>query len=77
MSIIEKIKAINNKIERNKAQYNLDRHTAKISALLSGNISKNEFLTGKYVFKKYKKSNLIYSSKYSFYKNSCDSKKPW
>ena len=77
MSIIEKIKAINNKIERNKAQHNLDRHTAKISALLSGNISKNEFLTRKYVFKKYKKSNLIYSSKHSFYKNSCDSKKPW
>ena len=28
----EKIKAINNKIERNKAQYNLDRQNAKISA---------------------------------------------
>ena len=28
-----KIKAINNKIEKNKAQYNLDRHSATISAL--------------------------------------------
>ena len=30
MSISEKIKAINNKIEQNKAQYDLDRQTAKI-----------------------------------------------
>ena len=33
MSINEKIKATNNKIERNKAQYSLDRQTAKIFAL--------------------------------------------
>ena len=33
MSISEKIKAINNKIEQRKAQYNLHRETAKISAL--------------------------------------------
>ena len=38
MSIIEKIKAINNKIEQNKAQYDLDGQTAKILALLSGNV---------------------------------------
>ena len=37
MSISEKI----------KAQYNLDRQTAKISALSSGNLRKYEFLTGK------------------------------
>ena len=43
MSINEKIKAINNKIEQNKAQYNLDRQTAKISILSSGNVSKYEF----------------------------------
>ena len=47
MSISKKFKAINNKIEQNKAQYNLDRQTAKISALSSGNVSKYEFLTGK------------------------------
>ena len=40
ISINEKIKTINNKIEQNKAQYNLDRQTAKISALSSGNVSK-------------------------------------
>ena len=47
MSVIEKSKAINNKIKHNKVQYNLDRQTAKISALSSGNISKYEFLTAK------------------------------
>ena len=47
MSIFEKIKAINKKIEQNKAQYDLDRQTAKISALSSENISKYEFLTSK------------------------------
>ena len=47
MGISEKIKAINNKIEQNKAQYNVDRKTAKISALSSGNVSKYGFLTGK------------------------------
>ena len=33
MSISEKIKTINNKIQQKKAQYNLDRQTVKISAL--------------------------------------------
>ena len=47
MSISEKIKAINNKIKQNKAQCDLDRQTAKISALSPGNVSKYEFLTGK------------------------------
>ena len=40
MSISENIKTIDNKIEPSKAQYNLDRQTAKISALSSGNVSK-------------------------------------
>ena len=47
MSISEEIKIIDNKIEQNKAQYNLDGQTAKIAALSSGNVSKYEFLTGK------------------------------
>ena len=47
MSISEKIKAINNKIEINITQYNLNRQTVKICALSSGNVSKCEFLTGK------------------------------
>ena len=47
MSINEKIKAINNKIEQNKAQNDLDRQKSKISPLSSENVSKYEFLTGK------------------------------
>ena len=47
MSVSEKSKTVNNKIKQNKAQYNLDRQTAKTSALSSGNVSKYEFLTGK------------------------------
>ena len=47
MGISEKISAINNKSEKNKAQYNLDRQAVKTSASLSGNIGKYEFLTGK------------------------------
>ena len=47
MSISEKNKAINNKIELNKAQYDLDKQTAKISALSSWNVNKYEFLTAK------------------------------
>ena len=47
MSISHKIKAVNNKIEQNKTQYNLDWQSAKISALTSRNVSKYEFLTSK------------------------------
>ena len=46
MSISENIKTINNKIEQSKSQYDLDRQSAKMSALSSGNVSKYEFLTG-------------------------------
>ena len=50
MSISENIdQSNNNKIKQNKAQYDLDRKAAKISALSSRNVSKYEFLTGKYV----------------------------
>ena len=47
MSISEKIKPINNKIEQNKAHYDLDRQTVTISDLSSGNDSKYEFLAEK------------------------------
>ena len=57
MSISEEIKAINNKIEQNKTQYNLDRRTDNISSLSSGNIGKYEFLTGKDVLPK---KNLLH-----------------
>ena len=47
MSISEKIKTIDNKIQHNKTQYDLDRQTAKTSALSSRNISIYEFLNSK------------------------------
>ena len=47
MSISEKLKGINNKIKQNKAQYDLDKQTTKISAVSSGNVTEYEFLTGK------------------------------
>ena len=36
----EKIKATGNKTKQNKVQYNLDKQTAKILALLPGNVGK-------------------------------------
>ena len=47
MTVSEKIKTVNKKIKQNKAHYDLDRQTTKMSALLSGNVSKYDFLTGK------------------------------
>ena len=46
MTFSKKIKTINKNMEKNKAQYNLEIQTAKISAFSSGNVSKYEFLTG-------------------------------
>ena len=46
MTVSEKIKTTDKQIEQNKAQYNLDRQTAKISALSSRNVGKYEFSTG-------------------------------
>ena len=45
MSISENIKIIDDKIEQNKAQYNLGKQNAKIFALSSGNVSNYDFLT--------------------------------
>ena len=45
MTINEQIKILDNKISSNKAQYDLDRQNAKISALSSGELYKYEYLT--------------------------------
>ena len=52
MTVSERIKTINNKIKQSKAQYDLERQISQISALLSGNVSKYEFLTEKNVLAK-------------------------
>ena len=46
MTITDQIKILNRKIMQNEAQHGLDRNTAKISALLSNNLDKHEYLTG-------------------------------
>ena len=44
---MRKVKQSISKIKQNKPQYDLDKQTAKISALSSGNVLKYELLTGK------------------------------
>ena len=43
----EQIKILDNKIKANKRQYHLDRINAKISAYISGDLPKYEYLTKK------------------------------
>ena len=46
MTITDQINILNIKIMQNEAQYNLERKAARISALSSNNLDKNEYLTG-------------------------------
>ena len=46
MTLTEQVKIVDNKIKSNKAQYDLNRQAAKISALSSGELEKYECLTG-------------------------------
>ena len=47
MTVTDQIKIAHRKIMQNKAQYDLDRKAAKISALSSNNLDKYEHFTGK------------------------------
>ena len=46
MTITDQTKILDRKIMQNEAQYDLDRKTAKISALSANNLDKYEYLTG-------------------------------
>ena len=46
MTITDQIKNLNKKIMQNEEQYDLDKKTAKISALASNNLDKYEYFTG-------------------------------
>ena len=46
MTLTEQVKILDDKIKTNKAQYDLNREAAKISALSSGELEKYEYLTG-------------------------------
>ena len=52
MSVSKKMKLMDKKVEQTKAQYNLDRETAMISTLSSGNVGKYEFWIGEDVLLK-------------------------
>ena len=49
MKITEQVKILDDKFKANKAQYDLDRKAAKISALSSKDLEKYEYLTGEYL----------------------------
>ena len=46
MTVSEKIKSIDNKIEQNKAQHKLEIQTAEVLEISSGNVCKYKILTG-------------------------------
>ena len=46
MTVTDQIKILDRNIIQNEAQYDLDRTTAKISALSSNNLDKYEYLAG-------------------------------
>ena len=45
MTLTEQVKILNDKFRANKAEYDLDRQAAKISALSSAELQKYEYLT--------------------------------
>ena len=47
MTKIDQLKILDNKIRASKAQYDLDRKNAEISALSNGELEKYEYLTEK------------------------------
>ena len=51
------MKAINNKIEQNSAQYDLDRQTANIFALSWGNVSNYELFKKDLLERIFRKNN--------------------
>ena len=61
MTVNEKTKAIDNKIKQNKAQYDLGRKIAKVSALSLGNVGKHYFQPVKMTYRKYLWKKLLQS----------------
>ena len=47
MTLTDELKFLDDKIKANQAQYDLDREAAKMSSLLSKELDKYEYLTGK------------------------------
>ena len=63
MTLTEQVKILDDKIKAKKAQYELDREAAKISALSSGELEKYEYLTGEDLGYK---PNVIQKAKFEY-----------
>ena len=74
MTVTDHLKIIDDKSKANQAQYDLDRLSAKVSTLSSGELRKYKYFTGEDLwYKSNKKDNktinpLIYDSKHTFYR---------
>ena len=74
MTVTDQLKIIDDKSKANQAQYDLDRLSAKVSALSSGELRKYKYFTGEdLLYNSKKKDNktinpLIYDSKHNFYR---------
>ena len=74
MAVTDQLKIIDDKSKANQAQYDLDRLSAKVSALSSGELRKYKYFTGEDLWYKSKKKDnktinpLIYDSKHNFYR---------
>ena len=64
MTVTDQIKILDRKIKQNEAQYDLDRETAKISALSSNNLDKYEQLTGEDLGLSKQNLNILHWVKY-------------
>ena len=64
MTKIDQLKILDNKIKANKAQYDLDREAAKISALSSGELEKYEYFSGEDLGYK---PDVIQKAKFEYY----------
>ena len=60
-TLTEQVKIVNEKIKANKAQYDLDKEAAKISALSSGELEIYDYLTGEDLGYKLDEAKLEYS----------------
>ena len=63
MIINEQVKILDDRIRANKAQYDLDRQAAKISALGTGELQKYEYLTGENLGYK---SDVVQKAKFEY-----------
>ena len=63
MTINEKMKIIDNKIDQNNGQYNFDRQTTENSALSSGNNGKCKFVTSEDVLREKRLLEKVHTTK--------------